>query len=227
MLPSFHPISPGQGERGSAYIVALMALLILTIGGLSVALISQTEMQVGANERLAERAFYAAESGINVATAYILTRGGRCSPLSEWDRSDYSYPDEDGDGQPDPEFFFREEAGGWPVVVDAIPNAELPGSSIADVAGVAPAIILLKACCQWCPCQENPDLAEVSRFVYGMFSEGRRIAYPTPATPEVPTTGTTLIAQRTSGAMIEVQPLQPGGNEICLNLPPSAARIRF
>jgi hypothetical protein len=210
-------------ESGSAYIVALMALLVLTIGGLSVALLSQTEMQVGANERLAERAFYAAESGLNVATSYILTQGGRCSPISDWSGTGYRY-DTDGDGVPDEfEYFWSENAAGWAVVADQRPNPSIPGSSFGDVAGVAPAIILQKSCCVWCICQENPELSEVSRFVYGMWSQGRREAYPTATGPG---TGT-VVAQKTLGTLLDVQPLQSSGNEICLNLPPSAALIRF
>ena len=59
-------------ERGSAYLVALLVLVLLTIIGLSLSLITQTEMQIGANERLIERSFYVADSGISLATARTL-----------------------------------------------------------------------------------------------------------------------------------------------------------
>ena len=61
-----------RAERGSAYVVVLLVLLILTIVGLSLALITQSEMQIGANERLIQRVLYGANSGINVATARAL-----------------------------------------------------------------------------------------------------------------------------------------------------------
>lgn len=59
-------------EQGSAYIVTLMVLLILTIVGLALALVTQSEMQIGANERLIQRTLYGANTGINVATARAL-----------------------------------------------------------------------------------------------------------------------------------------------------------
>lgn len=61
-----------RGEAGSAYIVALMALVVLTILGLALAFITQTEVQVGANEKSANRNFYAADAGIEVAAAQAL-----------------------------------------------------------------------------------------------------------------------------------------------------------
>lgn len=64
-------------ETGSAYLVAILALVVLTIAGLALALITQTEMQIGANEKMIERAFYAADSGISVSTSRALVaRGG-------------------------------------------------------------------------------------------------------------------------------------------------------
>jgi hypothetical protein len=61
-----------RSEAGSAYLVAIIALVVLTIVGLSLALITQTEMQIGSNERQIERAFYAADSGISLSTARTL-----------------------------------------------------------------------------------------------------------------------------------------------------------
>jgi len=61
-----------SSEAGSAYLAALIVLVLLTIIGLSLSLITQTEMQIGSNERLIERAFYAADSGISLATAETL-----------------------------------------------------------------------------------------------------------------------------------------------------------
>jgi Tfp pilus assembly protein PilX len=61
-----------RGEAGSAYIIALIVLAILSIIGLSLAFITQSEMQVGSNERIESRVFYAADSGISAATASAL-----------------------------------------------------------------------------------------------------------------------------------------------------------
>lgn len=62
-----------RGERGSAYIVVLLALVVLTIIGLSLVMVTQTEVQLGANERTINRTFYAAQSGLEVAAARALT----------------------------------------------------------------------------------------------------------------------------------------------------------
>jgi hypothetical protein len=59
-------------ERGSAYIVALLALVVLTLIGLSLALISQTEMQIGANERTIQKIFYASDAGIAASVVKAL-----------------------------------------------------------------------------------------------------------------------------------------------------------
>jgi hypothetical protein len=58
-----------RGERGSAFVVALLVLLVLTIAGLALTLMTQTEVRIGANEREANRTFYASDSGINVSSS--------------------------------------------------------------------------------------------------------------------------------------------------------------
>jgi len=59
-------------EVGSAYIVTLLALVVLTIVGLSLSLISQTERELGVNEVNTQRIFYAANSGLGASTARAL-----------------------------------------------------------------------------------------------------------------------------------------------------------
>jgi Tfp pilus assembly protein PilX len=60
------------GEAGSAYVAVLLVLVVLTILGLALALITQTEMQIGANERTVNRVFYATDSGIETAKVQVL-----------------------------------------------------------------------------------------------------------------------------------------------------------
>ena len=62
-------------ERGSAFIVALLVLLVMTIAGLALTLMTQTEVRIGANEREANRTFYATDSGIHVSSARTLWTG--------------------------------------------------------------------------------------------------------------------------------------------------------
>lgn len=62
-----------SSEAGSAYLVALLVLIVLSILGLSLALVSQTEMQIGANELTSHRALYGAEAGVQMAISRVLT----------------------------------------------------------------------------------------------------------------------------------------------------------
>ncbi len=61
-----------QGERGSIFIVALMVLVMLTVIGLSLALVTETEMLIGGNEQVIHETFYAAETGLSVAVSQLL-----------------------------------------------------------------------------------------------------------------------------------------------------------
>ena len=56
-------------QAGSAYILALLVMVLLTMIGLSLALTTQTELLIGTNEQVATRVFYAADAGIEVAVA--------------------------------------------------------------------------------------------------------------------------------------------------------------
>lgn len=73
-------------EAGSAYVVVLLALVVLTIIGLSLSLITQGEMQVGNNERTIQRVFYATDTGIAVAVSRALVNadyGSRTYELAD------------------------------------------------------------------------------------------------------------------------------------------------
>ena len=72
--PALAPASR-PSEEGSAYIVALLVLFVLTAVGLSVSFVSQTELIVGSQERTIQRTFYAADAGLDIATSSALNRG--------------------------------------------------------------------------------------------------------------------------------------------------------
>jgi hypothetical protein len=61
-----------RSEAGSAYVITLLALVVLTILALSLALVTQTEVQVGSNERTVSRMFYSADSGLGISVAEAL-----------------------------------------------------------------------------------------------------------------------------------------------------------
>ena len=69
------PMHFAQGEEGSAYIITLMVMFALTVIGLGLSLVSQTELLVGSQERSIQRNFYAADSGLNAALAAVLADG--------------------------------------------------------------------------------------------------------------------------------------------------------
>ena len=61
-----------KAERGSVFVVALMVLVMLTVIGLSLALVTETEMLLGGNERVINETFYAAEAGVAVAVGQAM-----------------------------------------------------------------------------------------------------------------------------------------------------------
>ncbi len=61
-------------EQGSAYVVTLLALVVLTILALSLTLLTQSEMQIGTNERIVQRIFYAADAGVAVSPVLCYRR---------------------------------------------------------------------------------------------------------------------------------------------------------
>lgn len=76
-----------NSQAGSAYIIALLVLVVLSILGLSLALVSQTEMQIGANDLTTHRAFYGSESGKNQALSRMLTVNSSVAGVSMSDEA--------------------------------------------------------------------------------------------------------------------------------------------
>jgi hypothetical protein len=68
------PTAPLASERGSAYLFVLLALLVLTAIGLSLVVITQTEVQIGGAEKNASRVLYGADSGVRIQ--FALSRFG-------------------------------------------------------------------------------------------------------------------------------------------------------
>lgn len=60
------------GEAGSAYLMTLMALVVLMVIALALATTTQTEMLIGTNERMIQRSFFAAESALAVTAARVM-----------------------------------------------------------------------------------------------------------------------------------------------------------
>lgn len=66
--PEF-PLYRRSAESGSAYLATLLVLVVLTILGLSLAVITQTEVLIGGSEKQVTRQLFSANSAINIATA--------------------------------------------------------------------------------------------------------------------------------------------------------------
>lgn len=63
--PAPAPAAARSAERGSAYLFVLLGLLVLTIIGLSLVVVTQTEAQIGGAEKSAVRILFGAESGLH------------------------------------------------------------------------------------------------------------------------------------------------------------------
>lgn len=61
-----------QSESGSVFIVALMVLVMLTVIGLSLALVTETEMLIGGNEQVISETQVVAETGTAVLVSQLL-----------------------------------------------------------------------------------------------------------------------------------------------------------
>ena len=64
-----------RAETGSAYLIVISALAVLSLIGLMLIAVTQTEVAIGSSERNTNRTFYAADSGFAVATARALASG--------------------------------------------------------------------------------------------------------------------------------------------------------
>ncbi len=66
-------LKPMQNQKGIALVIALMLMLMLTIVGLGIITSSNDEVTIAGNELNEMKAFYAAEAGLDKATAAIQT----------------------------------------------------------------------------------------------------------------------------------------------------------
>lgn len=69
MNPTMHTRPPGRAQRGAALVIGLILLLVLTILAVSGVVTSTLELRMVGNQQQQERAFQAAEVGIEEAMA--------------------------------------------------------------------------------------------------------------------------------------------------------------
>ena len=61
-------------QRGSAFIISLLVIVVITFLGLTLSMVTSTEMQLGGNDRELQRAFYACNSGLAISAARLIVR---------------------------------------------------------------------------------------------------------------------------------------------------------
>jgi len=82
-----------DGQEGFALVLAILALLLLTVLGLSLAATTSTELQIATNYRWSQQALYNAEAGVeagkailrNVSWTAILPAARTATPGAPWD----------------------------------------------------------------------------------------------------------------------------------------------
>lgn len=77
-------------EEGSTLLLALVGLVFLTVVGLSLAVVTETEMLIGTNEQIAGETFYAAEVAVSTAVTQLLVE-------NNLDRRAFAIPAKNGD----------------------------------------------------------------------------------------------------------------------------------
>ena len=76
-----HVARRGRGESGFALVLAILALMLLTFLGLTLAATTSTELQIATNYRWSQQALYNAEAGLEAAKL-ILSNAG--NPTTQW-----------------------------------------------------------------------------------------------------------------------------------------------
>ncbi len=92
----------GSGsERGSALVLALLVMIIMTLLGLAFVLAGEMESRIAVNKRDAEQALYVAEGGVRIVKKWFDAPAGAtsfpCRRASQIDRS-VRYVDDNADG---------------------------------------------------------------------------------------------------------------------------------
>jgi hypothetical protein len=64
-----------RNERGVALVVAVLVMITATLLGVAAVMTSDIEMRISGNQRCSEKAFYAADAGIDSGLAWLLSLG--------------------------------------------------------------------------------------------------------------------------------------------------------
>lgn len=118
------------GERGSALIIAVLVIVILTLLGVSFLLMADTENRIAENERLSAQALYFGESGVRMVKRWFDSPASSANlmnpPITVIDRT-LRLIDADGDPTTDP---VLQDGSTWPRYKQGI---DLNGDGTDDV----------------------------------------------------------------------------------------------
>ena len=65
-----------RNERGVALVVAVLVMIAATFLGIAAVMTSDIEVRISGNQRTSEKAFYAADAGINDGVAWLINNVG-------------------------------------------------------------------------------------------------------------------------------------------------------
>ncbi len=187
-----------RSQAGSAYVITLLALVVLTILALSLALVTQTEVQVGSNERTVNRAFYSADSGLGIAVAEALVNSsGPQSP---------THP------------------GSTVVVLNKTSiGGDGPASAhTADRVTISSFVPIQYVRCDWCPANEGTQ--KFWRVSHAVSATAERIAW---SGSDDPPADAMLLGQKTLSAMFQFEPWPTPSVESIPTDPAVLAQIKF
>ena len=175
-----HPVAR-RSESGSAYIVALLVLIVLTLIGLALALITQTEMQTGATQVTLQRALYSADSGISRSFARTFAHYD-CSPILGTGTNGFRIEDKD-------------------LTTDA-----LSGGGLREEVSVTAAVPLINPPCPLCSVNNAGGSEEKGKQDYYeihhvVSAAARRVGGPVASSATAQT-----LAMRTVGSFYSLQP---------------------
>jgi hypothetical protein len=166
-----------RSEAGSAYVITLLALVVLTILALALALVTQTEVQVGSNERTVSRMFYSADSGLGVAVAEALLVNNN--------------PDSPGLPGPRTVLLNRVSVGAGPAL----------STNVADRVTISAFVPIQYVRCDLCQSEEGKQ--KFWRVNHAVSATAERIAWTGSGAP---TAAATLLGQKTLSGMFQFEP---------------------
>jgi hypothetical protein len=192
----YTPARRAGSQEGSAYIIALLVLVVLTMLGLGLTMITQTEVQIGANELSTHRAFYGGEGGFNLATAKMLMENSTVEEASLLgvDRVDFVVPETR---------MTINKSTGNPEVFD-------PGTSqtrFAEYVEISPFVPLRAHCCNECNCIEG-DIKFMNTN-HAVVTHSRRISWLGATEPTDPQLETSLALPSTEKQLYAMVALVP------------------